>query len=135
LKTIFGLMVAFSVMMAIYSLWTAVVGAAHNHYEDRYVRLHDKARDHKPYTSWGLTKDQLSAYPPEIAREYVAAVEDSYKLGTAETILLLQSLVLAATLFVFGLTGLFGKRSITRVADEESNLRAERTPPSGTARL
>lgn len=108
MKTFFKLSAIFSVVMGIYSVWTAVVGNAHNHYQTRSLLLNDAGWRDAQSEWWELTDAEVSAQPEKFARAYRQSVADSDKLGRLAGQLQTQCAILAAALLAVSIVGWIG---------------------------
>ena len=115
MKAFFIFSALLSVVLGLYSVWTSVVGNAHNHYLTRYLLLNDdRWRDMSP-SWWELSEAEVSAQPEKFAKAYREAVLDAHKLGSLSGRLQFQSLVTAAVLFVVSCFGWWTARRGIRI--------------------
>lgn len=105
MKRFFILSAIFSIALGIYSIWTSVVGNAHNHYQTRSLLLNDSGWRNAQAEWWELTETELSAQPERFARAYRESVTDANKLGRLAGQLQTQCVILAAALFVVSCVG------------------------------
>jgi hypothetical protein len=112
-KTFFVIMLMASVASVFYELGAGLHVGAHNHYEARRRLLETSDRQPDPQSaSLGLTQADLSQCNNYIAEAYKESVNDGYRLGAGYEQLSLQSLALAALLF---LTSIMGIRTVAKV--------------------
>jgi hypothetical protein len=109
-KTFFIFSALLAFMLALYSVWTSVVGNAHNHYQTRYQLLYDNRWREISPSWWELSEAEVSAQPEKFARAYREAVLDAHKLGSLSDSLQFQCIVLAGVLFVVSCFGCWAVR-------------------------
>jgi hypothetical protein len=115
MKTFFVCLALLSIVLGVYSMWTSVVGNAHNHYQTRYFLLHDSRwRDISP-SWWELSEAEVSAQSEKFAKAYRESVLDAHKLGSLSQSLQFQCVVLAAILFVASCIGWWTARRCQRI--------------------
>ena len=105
MKPLFICSALLSVVLGLFSVWTSVVGNAHNHYQSRYFLLYDsRCRDISP-SWWELSEADVSAQSEKFAKAYRESVQDAHKLGSLSDSLRFQCVFLAAILFVVSCIG------------------------------
>jgi len=115
-KVFFRITLLVSILAPVFALLSTLSFAAHNHWEVRHYLL-----DHNGASDLGLTKEDLSLCPKNVAAAYKASVNDGYKLGNGLGMLWAEVVCLAAVLFMCSLLGLRAVRKTTIHLNQMSN--------------
>ena len=105
MRTFFAFSALLSLVLGLYSVWTSVVGHAHNHYQTRYLLLYNNQWHDISPSWWELSEAEVSVQPEKFAKAYREAVLDAHKLGSLSDSLQFQCVVLAAILFLVSCIG------------------------------